>query len=238
MAKKKPFSGKLKKAQLAEKKARRRVAAEARACADDADDAQARQWRALADGQASVPVAAGAAPDDKPGNADGGTTGKHDGGSGPRAQGGGDDDDDGTVDGLQQDGSHVHRAAGTHTRFALLLGKESKEDIARRVALARQPLVPAAADSRTTTVGALHTGRTERFLSRPAWDPDMTASELARREETALDQYIQEMHREALDAGLSGPSFFEANIETWRQLWHVLDRYGIVVRLLGIGVMV
>ena len=48
-------------------------------------------------------------------------------------------------------------------------------------------------------------------------------------EQAALEAFVRERHGDALAQGREGASYFEANVETWRQLWHVLDRYGVCV---------
>jgi ribosome biogenesis GTPase A len=59
---------------------------------------------------------------------------------------------------------------------------------------------------------------------RPPWRYDEGADVLERRERAAFDAWLRSVARDSLDA-----AFFEQNLETWRQLWRVIERSDVLV---------
>lgn len=64
---------------------------------------------------------------------------------------------------------------------------------------------------------------------RPPWRYDDTIDQVDRRENAALRAW-----REHVVAGTEVPPFFERNLETWRQLWRVMERSDVFVLVVDI----
>eukprot|EP00039_Didymoeca_costata_P008926 m.118715 g.118715 ORF g.118715 m.118715 type:complete len:497 (-) comp14287_c0_seq4:127-1617(-) len=116
-------------------------------------------------------------------------------------------------------------APNPKTKFELLLHhkKESKAEIMRRIKECEEPLtVLKAKDGLEVTVDELHNDTTRIFLARPPWEKTDTVEALNQREKTALIDYIQQL-RDSVDGDESRLCYFERNLETWRQLWRVIE---------------
>ncbi|KAL1582660.1 hypothetical protein WHR41_08777 [Cladosporium halotolerans] len=65
---------------------------------------------------------------------------------------------------------------------------------------------------------------------RPAWDKNMTAQELHRREKEAFLEWRRNLAElQEIDDLLMTP--FERNLEVWRQLWRVIERSDLIVQI-------
>eukprot|EP00729_Bicosta_minor_P029931 gene29931-30389_t len=106
-------------------------------------------------------------------------------------------------------------------RFELRLDVETKATIGDRVAIAQTPLALTRAPTVSEWgVNDSHNDATRTFFAKPPWTTTMTKEELESQEEAAFLQYKTTLsdalgHTQEL-------SYFENNLETWRQLWHVL----------------
>ena len=117
-------------------------------------------------------------------------------------------------------------------RYKLQFFKESKEELKERHRLARLPIRslgsrPLFLDFPTSS------SKSDDILDmpkRPPWNYNMTREQLERQEldyfrsyvETIKKDYKQNAHKRDL-------SYFELNLETWRQLWRVLEISDVVL---------
>ena len=67
---------------------------------------------------------------------------------------------------------------------------------------------------------------------RPDWTYDMTTAEVDAREHASFKEYLEKI--EAEYGSLSSLSHFELNLETWRQLWRVIEMADIVLLVVDI----
>ncbi|XP_014216237.1 guanine nucleotide-binding protein-like 1 [Copidosoma floridanum] len=63
---------------------------------------------------------------------------------------------------------------------------------------------------------------------RPPWDFSMTKEQLEVREQRYFHEYLKEMEK------IENISYFELNLETWRQLWRVLEMSDILLIIVDI----
>ncbi|XP_053976140.1 guanine nucleotide-binding protein-like 1 [Hylaeus volcanicus] len=63
---------------------------------------------------------------------------------------------------------------------------------------------------------------------RPPWDFNMTKQQLELREQKYFTEYLKEMRK------VDNISYFELNLETWRQLWRVLEMSDILLFIIDI----
>ncbi|KAF4531516.1 hypothetical protein B566_EDAN004112 [Ephemera danica] len=115
-------------------------------------------------------------------------------------------------------------------RYALQFKEDSKEEDARRRELARKALnyLPEEAlevDPETPYPAELD------FPKRPAWDSSMGRDALEAREQKYLRDFLDDLGKKF---DWSELSYFEMNLETWRQLWRVLEMSDIVLFIVDI----
>ncbi|KAG7216963.1 hypothetical protein INR49_001617, partial [Caranx melampygus] len=69
------------------------------------------------------------------------------------------------------------------------------------------------------------------FPRRPSWNYEMTRENLLKKEERSYQEYLNELHSRNPPGSLS---HFEHNLETWRQLWRVLEMSDVVLLIVDI----
>uniref|UniRef100_A0A8C5HGC4 Guanine nucleotide-binding protein-like 1 n=1 Tax=Gouania willdenowi TaxID=441366 RepID=A0A8C5HGC4_GOUWI len=69
------------------------------------------------------------------------------------------------------------------------------------------------------------------FPRRPSWNYEMTRESLLRKEEKSYRDYLEDLHSRNPVGSLS---HFEHNLETWRQLWRVLEMSDLVLLIVDI----
>uniref|UniRef100_A0A7N8XFL2 Guanine nucleotide-binding protein-like 1 n=1 Tax=Mastacembelus armatus TaxID=205130 RepID=A0A7N8XFL2_9TELE len=69
------------------------------------------------------------------------------------------------------------------------------------------------------------------FPRRPSWNYDMTRENLLRKEEKSYREYLNDLHSRNPPGSLS---HFEHNLETWRQLWRVLEMSDVILLIADI----
>ncbi|XP_076342492.1 nucleostemin 4 isoform X2 [Tachypleus tridentatus] len=123
---------------------------------------------------------------------------------------------------------------GTNTtnRYRLHFKKESNQEIQKRKELAMKPY-------EVLSQEALEVSYEDIFLpgsgldmpKRPPWNYSMSKEQLEAREQKYFREYIQKIEQEFKSEELS---YFEMNLETWRQLWRVLEMSDIVMLIVDI----
>ncbi|CAH1785669.1 unnamed protein product, partial [Owenia fusiformis] len=117
-------------------------------------------------------------------------------------------------------------------RYQLHFRRESQEEIERRKKLARQPLQSLPVIALEVDHDAIYQpGSVLDMPKRPKWDYSMSKSQLITREETYFRTYMENIY-EKHDAG--DLSYFELNLETWRQLWRVLEMSDVILLITDI----
>eukprot|EP00731_Ephydatia_muelleri_P024847 Em0016g1118a len=107
-------------------------------------------------------------------------------------------------------------------RYRLHFEQESKEDVEERKQQARTvPIEPLPETVLEVAVEDIYKpGSVLDLPRRPVWDYHMTKAEVEKNEELAFRQYLKDIYTQHSTEELS---FFELNLETWRQLWRVLE---------------
>ncbi|XP_061675716.1 guanine nucleotide-binding protein-like 1 isoform X2 [Syngnathoides biaculeatus] len=118
-------------------------------------------------------------------------------------------------------------------RFRLHFEKESKEEVEKRKKMAREKILLPVLDKQLE-IGIEDIYPPERglgFPRRPPWSYEMSRADLLRKEEKSYKQYLDDMHSRNPTGSLS---HFEHNLETWRQLWRVLEMSDVVLLIVDI----
>ncbi|KAG7469360.1 hypothetical protein MATL_G00128250 [Megalops atlanticus] len=118
-------------------------------------------------------------------------------------------------------------------RYRLHFEKESREEVERRKKLARERVLEQVAES-TLEVDINDIYPPEKgldFPRRPSWHYGMLREELLRKEEKSFREYLEALHSRNPPGTLS---HFEHNLETWRQLWRVLEMSDVILLIVDI----
>lgn len=122
-------------------------------------------------------------------------------------------------------------------RYALQFFTESDQEIRDRKERAQQPFKFLGDDGLVCTVEEMF-GETVDLKSgipvtdvdmpkRPEWHSDMTPQELNSQEQKYFNNYLNELF--AKSTSEHPLSYFDLNLETWRQLWRVIEMSDIVL---------
>uniref|UniRef100_A0A3P8SUV4 Guanine nucleotide-binding protein-like 1 n=1 Tax=Amphiprion percula TaxID=161767 RepID=A0A3P8SUV4_AMPPE len=118
-------------------------------------------------------------------------------------------------------------------RFRLHFEKESKEEVEKRKKSAREKVLQPVTDKELEVdindIYPLEKGL--GFPRRPSWNYEMTRENLLRKEEKSYREYLDDLHSRNPPGSLS---HFEHNLETWRQLWRVLEMSDIILLIVDI----
>ncbi|XP_060127200.1 guanine nucleotide-binding protein-like 1 [Zootoca vivipara] len=129
------------------------------------------------------------------------------------------------------------RKPGEHgydpNRYRLHFDRESKEEVERRKKIAREKILEPAPEVETEVdiEDVYKTGSALDFPKRPPWNYQMTKDQLLAREEKCFREYLENIYSTFPPSQLS---YFEHNLETWRQLWRVLEMSDIVLLITDI----
>ncbi|XP_061803691.1 guanine nucleotide-binding protein-like 1 [Nerophis lumbriciformis] len=118
-------------------------------------------------------------------------------------------------------------------RFRLHFEKESKEDVEKRKKIAQEKIIQPVSD-KELEIGIEDIYPPERglgFPRRPPWNYKMSREDLLKKEERSYRQYLDELNSVNPPGSLS---HFEHNLETWRQLWRVLEMSDVVLLIVDI----
>ncbi|XP_012676935.2 guanine nucleotide-binding protein-like 1 [Clupea harengus] len=118
-------------------------------------------------------------------------------------------------------------------RFRLHFEKESREEVDRRKKIAMvKVLEPAAEQDMEVDINDIYPeDRGLDFPRRPAWHYGMSRDELLRKEEKSFREYLEAL---ASRNPVGTLSHFEHNLETWRQLWRVLEMSDVILLIVDI----
>lgn len=112
-------------------------------------------------------------------------------------------------------------------RYCLQFRKESAEELQRRKQQARKPYVVLPEEALEVTPEEFFLpGSALDIPKRPPWNRSMTREALEAREAHYFREYVESIERSFADAELS---YFELNLETWRQLWRVLEMSEVIL---------
>ncbi|KAK3571878.1 hypothetical protein QTP86_020566 [Hemibagrus guttatus] len=118
-------------------------------------------------------------------------------------------------------------------RFRLHFVKESKEEVEKRKKMAREKILQVVPE-RDLEMDINEVYPEEQgldFPRRPSWHYGMHREELSRKEKKAFDEFLEALHSKNPPHSLS---HFENNLETWRQLWRVLEMSDVILLIVDI----
>lgn len=118
-------------------------------------------------------------------------------------------------------------------RYRLHFERDSREEVERRKKAAReQVLQPVSAEMLELDIQEVYQpGSVLDFPRRPPWSYEMSKEQLMSQEERSFQEYLGKIHGAYTSEKLS---YFEHNLETWRQLWRVLEMSDIVLLITDI----
>lgn len=127
-----------------------------------------------------------------------------------------------------QDGHRKHDP----NRYRLQFDRESKSEIEARKKAAQEPLQFVAQETLEVSLETTYKpGSVLDMPKRPPWNYNMSKEQVERSEQTMFENFLDKIYDECK---LSELSYFERNLETWRQLWRVLEVADIVVLITDI----
>lgn len=121
--------------------------------------------------------------------------------------------------------SGARRIQNNATRYELRFNQESKQDLAERREKARQPLKPIDSSDLVKTIDEYFPSSLD-FPTRPEWNESMSKISMESNEARYFRKYVEDIFDKHENTQLS---FFELNLETWRQLWRVIEKSDILL---------
>lgn len=118
-------------------------------------------------------------------------------------------------------------------RFRLHFEKESKEEVEKRKKIAMKKILkPVAEKELEMDINQIFPEEKGLdFPRRPLWNYGMRREELMRKEEKSFLEYLDILQSKNPPGTLS---HFEHNLETWRQLWRVLEMSDVILLIVDI----
>ncbi|KAK0093821.1 hypothetical protein PV326_012553 [Microctonus aethiopoides] len=143
------------------------------------------------------------------------------------------DDDSEENDDFSSDGSSkiqkINKQPRDNTgknRYALQFFQESKKELQERKEDARKTITPISLEEQEVSDNYFPPGID--MPKRPPWDVNMSKEHLEMKEQRYFTEYLKNMEE------LGKISYFELNLETWRQLWRVLEKSDILLMIVDI----
>ncbi|XP_041369298.1 guanine nucleotide-binding protein-like 1 isoform X2 [Gigantopelta aegis] len=117
-------------------------------------------------------------------------------------------------------------------RYRLLFLKETKEELEKRKELSRSPYKMLSETCLEVDIDDIYKpGTVLDIPKRPPWDTTITKHDLERQEEIYFKGYLEKIFEKY---SLHDLSYFELNLETWRQLWRVTEMSDILLLITDI----
>ncbi|KAL7305675.1 hypothetical protein TKK_0001932 [Trichogramma kaykai] len=115
---------------------------------------------------------------------------------------------------------------GNKGKYALQFFQESQLELKKRKEQALEPVTVKTIEEQEISDDYFPEGID--MPKRPAWDFSMSKEELDMREQKYFTEYLKSME------DLADVSYFELNLETWRQLWRVIEITDILLIIVDI----
>uniref|UniRef100_A0A8C0G0A9 Guanine nucleotide-binding protein-like 1 n=1 Tax=Chelonoidis abingdonii TaxID=106734 RepID=A0A8C0G0A9_CHEAB len=118
-------------------------------------------------------------------------------------------------------------------RYRLHFERESREELERRKKVAQEKILEPVPESEKELdiQDVYRSGSVLDFPKRPPWSYQMSKEQLLVREEKCFRDYLEGIYSTYQPSQLS---YFEHNLETWRQLWRVLEMSDIILLITDI----
>ncbi|CAB3238224.1 unnamed protein product [Arctia plantaginis] len=115
-------------------------------------------------------------------------------------------------------------------RYALKFYRESDEEVAIKKELALKELEPVPEEDLEINPPDFFPAGVS-FPKRPPWDFNMTPAQLDAQEQRYFKNYVDQLQS---TLHWKNMSYFELNLETWRQLWRVLEMCDILLLIVDV----
>lgn len=115
-------------------------------------------------------------------------------------------------------------------RYNLQFHRETEEELKKRKEQARKTIVPVEEEKLEVNIDDVFPPELD-FPVRPPWEFTMSRGEVDARENRYFTEYLKNIEEKFSWSELS---YFELNLETWRQLWRVLEMSDIVLLITDI----
>eukprot|EP00049_Salpingoeca_infusionum_P007198 m.117038 g.117038 ORF g.117038 m.117038 type:complete len:406 (-) comp13623_c0_seq5:1869-3086(-) len=134
---------------------------------------------------------------------------------------------------IKAEGPVVVNPQSDRGRYKLRFIRESRHEIEERKRLSRKPfkMLDPAAGLEFDLHDMFRPGSSLDMPKRPRWDYTMDKEQVLAREEASFRNYLAKVKAEFGDHTIS---YFETNLETWRQLWRVLEISDVIFLVLDI----
>ncbi|XP_076436315.1 guanine nucleotide-binding protein-like 1 [Babylonia areolata] len=117
-------------------------------------------------------------------------------------------------------------------RYRLHFLKISQEEMKKRKTAARRPVIKVTEKALEMSIGSVFpTENPLDFPKRPPWDFRLSKTQLERQEQAYYSKYVQTL---LMSHDPQRLSYFELNLETWRQLWRVTEISDILLLIADI----
>ncbi|XP_068627208.1 guanine nucleotide-binding protein-like 1 [Battus philenor] len=122
------------------------------------------------------------------------------------------------------------RGRGDANRYALKFYRETEEELQMKKEDALKSLQPVSEKEMEVDPSDYFPAEIS-FPKRPPWDFKMSVSELDAQEQKYFREYIDQLQA---SEHWKDMSYFELNLETWRQLWRVLEMCDILLLIVDV----
>ncbi|OXA62659.1 guanine nucleotide-binding protein-like 1 [Folsomia candida] len=136
-------------------------------------------------------------------------------------------------DGLESSKFFENRPAPSRMnpgRYALMFRAETKEEVQRLKNDARKPMHPIDEEYLECASDDFYTSELD-FPVRPEWNYALSPDQLEKNEARYFQEYLRKIDQKYERSDLS---YFEMNLETWRQFWRVLEMSDILLCVVDI----
>lgn len=117
-------------------------------------------------------------------------------------------------------------------RYRLIFKKDKNEDVKQRLLLAKEPFDLLPEEQLEVSYEEVFSHGSDLDMpKRPLWDSSFSKEVLEMREQKYFREYINNLQTKFGEDELS---HFEMNLETWRQLWRVIEFSDIVLQVIDI----
>ncbi|XP_071947764.1 guanine nucleotide-binding protein-like 1 [Antedon mediterranea] len=118
------------------------------------------------------------------------------------------------------------------TRYKLHFEKETKQELAQQKKLGMQPFTMLPEIELEVNIEDIYQpGSVLDIPKRPPWDYTLSKDQVEKKEEQMFHEYLNNI-RAKYSAG--EVSYFECNLETWRQLWRVVEMSDVILLIADI----
>lgn len=133
---------------------------------------------------------------------------------------------------LQNDGKINDTGQKNRERFAdLQFFKDTDEEIRMRKEQAHLPIIPL--EKMNLEVDAVSPMSRLDMPRRPEWNKSLTREQLNRQEQIYFKNFVDTLLEDSTTSGKK-LSYFDLNLDTWRQLWRVLEMSEIITIIVDI----